>query len=166
MAQITLKGNPCNTSGQLPAAGAKAPDFKLVAGDLSEQTLGDFAGKTVVLNIVPSLDTPVCGLSAKAFNEKAGSLGNAVVVNVSMDLPFAQKRFCESNQLEHVHNLSSFRGGDFGQDYGVQIVDGPLAGLLARAIVIVDGEGIVKYTELVPEIAQEPNYEAALSAAT
>jgi len=165
MAQITLKGNPCNTSGELPAVGGGAPNFSLVAGDLSEKTLADFSGKKVIFNIIPSLDTPVCAVSAKTFNEKVGQLGNAVVVNVSADLPFAQKRFCESNQVEHVHNLSCFRNSQFGQDYGVQIVDGPLAGLLARAIVVVDEQGGVSYTELVPEIAQEPNYEAALNAA-
>lgn len=165
MAQITLKGNPCNTSGNLPAVGGQAPNFSLVAGDLSEKKLGDFSGKKVIFNIVPSLDTPVCGISAKTFNEKAGQLNNAVIVNVSADLPFAQKRFCESNQVEHIHNLSSFRCSQFGRDYGVQIVDGPLAGLLARAIVVVNEQGNVVYTELVPEIAQEPNYEAALQAA-
>ena len=164
MAQITLKGNACNTSGNLPAVGAAAPDFKLVAGDLSEKSLQDFSGKQVVISILPSLDTPVCATSAKTFNERAGQLGNAVVVNVSKDLPFAQKRFCESNQVDHVSNLSAFRCSQFGDDYGVGIVDGPLKGLLARAIVVVNADGKVAYTELVPEIAQEPNYDAALAA--
>ena len=163
MAQITLKGNPCNTSGNLPAVGSAAPAFTLVAGDLSEKTLADFAGKNVVLNIVPSLDTPTCATSAKTFNEKAGSLGDTVIVNVSQDLPFAQKRFCEINQVEHVTNLSSFRSGKFAEAYGIGIVDGPLKGLLGRAIVVLDGTGKVTHTELVPEIAQEPNYDAALA---
>ena len=164
MANITLKGNPCHTSGQLPTVGMAAPDFKLVSGDLSEKTLADFAGKNVILSILPSLDTPVCALSAKAFNEKAGALGNTVIVNVSKDLPFAQKRFCESNQVAHVSNLSAFRGSNFDQAYGIGIVDGPLKGLLGRAIVVVNPAGTVTYTELVPEIAQEPNYGAALAA--
>lgn len=164
MAQITLKGNACNTSGDLPAVGTAAPDFKLVAADLSEKSLADFSGKQVVMNIVPSFDTPVCALSVERFNKSAGELGNTAIVNVSMDLPFAQKRFCESNQVEHVTNLSSFRCSDFGKDYGIAITDGPLQGLLGRAIVVVDGAGKVTYTELVPEIAQEPNYDAALAA--
>lgn len=164
MAQITLKGNPCNTSGDLPAVGTSAPNFTLVAGDLSEKSLSDFAGKNVILNVVPSFDTPVCALSVQAFNEKAGQKEDTVVVNVSMDLPFAQKRFCESHNVEHVTNLSAFRCGGFGKDFGVAIVDGPLQGLLGRAIVVLDGEGKVTYNELVPEIAQEPNYDAALAA--
>lgn len=164
MSKITLKGNPCNTSGNLPAVGTKSPDFKLVAGDLSEKTLAELAGKKVVLNIVPSLDTPVCGLSAKTFNQKVGSNKNVQIINVSRDLPFAQKRFCESNQVEHVSNLSAFRSEQFGKDYGVSIVDGPLQGLLARAIVVIDESGKVIHNELVPEIAQEPNYDAALKA--
>lgn len=164
MAGITLKGNPINTSGDLPAVGSPAPDFTLVAGDLSEKKLADFSGKNVILNIVPSLDTPVCALSAETFNKSAGELGDTVIVNVSKDLPFAQKRFCESNSVDHVSNLSSFRCDKFGTDYGISIVDGPLAGLLARGIVVVNAEGNVTYTELVPEIAQEPNYDAALEA--
>jgi thiol peroxidase len=164
MAKITLKGNPCNTSGALPSIGTSTPDFKLVAGDLSEKSLADFAGKKVVLNIVPSLDTPVCGLSAKTFNEKVGGHHQAMIINISKDLPFAQKRFCESNQVDHVSNLSAFRCDQFGNDYGVTIVDGPLKGLLARAIVVIDESGKVVHNELVPEIAQEPNYDAALKA--
>ncbi|MEM7456689.1 MAG: thiol peroxidase [Planctomycetota bacterium] len=162
MAEITLKGNACNTSGDLPAVGAAAPDFTLVAGDLSEKTLADFSGKTVILSIVPSLDTPVCATSAKTFNEKA-TAGDVVVVNVSRDLPFAQKRFCESNNVEGVTTLSAFRCNKFGDDYGMTIVDGPLKGLLGRAIVVINGDGSVAHTELVPEIAQEPDYDAALS---
>lgn len=164
MAEITLKGNACNTSGDLPAVGGVAPAFTLVAGDLSESSLGDFAGKNVILNIVPSFDTPVCATSVQTFNEKVGQREDTVVVNVSKDLPFAQKRFCESNQVEHVTNLSSFRDNGFGDAYGTTIVDGPLQGLLARAVVVVDGTGNVKYTQLVPEIAEEPDYDAVLAA--
>ena len=164
MAEITLKGNACNTCGDLPAVGAAAPEFTLVGADLSESTLASFAGKKVIISTVPSFDTPVCATSVKAFNQKAGSVENTVVVNVSKDLPFAQKRFCESNQLEHVTNLSAFRCDDFGKSFGVSIVDGPLKGLLARSIVVLDADGKVAYTELVPEIAEEPNYDAAIAA--
>ncbi len=164
MAKITLKGNPINTSGNLPEEGQSAPDFCLVAADLSEKKLSDFAGKTVVISTMPSFDTPVCAKSVRAFNERAGEVSDTVVVNVSKDLPFAQKRFCESEGLEHVTNLSAFRCDEFGQDYGVAIVDGPLKGLLGRSIVVVDPAGKVTYTELVPEIAQEPDYEKALAA--
>lgn len=164
MADITLKGNACKTSGDLPAVGAAAPGFTLVAGDLSEKKLSDFAGKNVILNIVPSFDTGICALSVKKFNESAGEIGETVIVNVSKDLPFAQGRFCEAEKVEHVTNLSAFRCDGFGSDYGMTILDGPLKGLLGRAVVVLDGEGKVTYTELVPEIAQEPNYDAALAA--
>lgn len=164
MAKITLKGNDCNTSGDLPAVGSAAPEFTLVAGDLSEKTLADYAGKQVVLNIVPSLDTGTCATSAKTFNSKAGEAGDTVIVNVSKDLPFAQKRFCDAESLEHIDNLSAFRCGGFADGYGAAIVDGPLKGLLCRAVVIIDGEGKVKYTQLVPEIVDEPDYDAALAA--
>ncbi|HMP80281.1 MAG TPA: thiol peroxidase [Pirellulaceae bacterium] len=164
MAQITLKGNPINTCGELPDVGTTAPDFQLVAGDLSEPRLTDYRGKNVILNIVPSFDTGICAASVRRFNQAAGELEDAVIVNVSRDLPFAQKRFCDSEGLNHVINLSAFRAPRFGQDYGVELVDGPLRGLLGRAIVVVNGAGQVVYTELVPEIAQEPNYDAALSA--
>ncbi len=166
MASITLKGNACNTCGDLPAVGSPAPGFTLIAGDLSECTLDSFSGKNVVLSIFPSMDTPVCANSVRAFNEKAAGAENTVVVNVSGDLPFAQKRFCESDGIEGVTNLSTFRCNQFGKDYGMSIVDGPLTGLLGRAIVVINGQGEVVYTELVPEIAQEPNYDAALSAVT
>ena len=166
MAEITLKGNACNTCGDLPAVGAAAPEFTLVGGDLGDANLGSFAGKKVIISTMPSFDTPVCALSVKAFNEKVGGLENTVIVNVSKDLPFAQKRFCESNQLEHVTNLSAFRCDGFGNSYGVSIIDGPLKGLLARSIVVLDTEGKVAYTELIPEIAQEPNYDAAIAAAS
>ena len=163
MAQITLKGNPCNTAGDLPAVGSSAPDFQLVGQDLSESSLASFAGKSVILNIVPSFDTPVCATSVQTFNQRAGEKPDTVVVNVSQDLPFAQKRFCESNQVEHVTNLSAFRSESFGSDYGIELVDGPLKGLLGRAIVVVGPDGKVIYNQLVPEIAEEPDYDAALA---
>lgn len=164
MADITLKGNACKTCGELPAVGAAAPAFTLVAGDLSEKTLADFAGKNVIVNIVPSFDTGTCATSVKKFNESAGELGDTVVVNVSKDLPFAQGRFCEANNVEHVTNLSAFRCSKFAEGYGIGILDGPLQGLLGRAVVAIDAEGKVTYTELVSEIVDEPNYEAALAA--
>ncbi len=164
MAKITLKGNDCNTCGDLPAVGSDAPAFTLVAGDLSEKSLADFAGKQVVLNVIPSLDTGTCALSAKTFNEKASAAGDTVIVNVSKDLPFAQGRFCEAESLENISNLSAFRCSEFGKNYGVSIVDGPLQGLLSRAVVIIGTDGKVKYTQLVPEIVDEPDYDAALGA--
>jgi len=163
MAQITLKGNPINTSGDLPAVGADAPDFSLVAADLSEKKGSDYSGQTVVLNIFPSVDTPVCANSVRAFNEKASGK-DAVVLCISADLPFATSRFCGAEGIEGVETLSTFRNPKFGQDYGMTIVDGPLAGVLGRAVVVVGPDGNVKYTELVPEIAQEPDYDAALAA--
>lgn len=164
MTTVTLKGNACNISGELPAVGSAAPDFTLVAGDLSEKKLADFAGKNVILNIVPSFDTGTCATSVKTFNAKAGEMGDTVIVNVSKDLPFAQKRFCESEGVEHVVNLSAFRCSEFGKDYGVDLQDGPLKGLLTRGVVAIDGAGKVIYTELVSEIVDEPNYDDALSA--
>ncbi|MCH2178639.1 MAG: thiol peroxidase [Mariniblastus sp.] len=164
MAAITLKGNPINTCGDLPAVGSVGPEFSLTGADLSEVTLDSFRGKNVILSIVPSFDTPVCANSVRKFNESVGGSENSVVVNVSMDLPFAQKRFCESEGLEHVINLSAFRSPDFGSAYGMTIVDGPLAGLFGRAIVVLNSEGAVTHVELVPEIAQEPDYDAALAA--
>lgn len=164
MATITLKGNPIQTVGTLPAKGAAAPDFKLVAGDLSEASLANFAGKKKIINIVPSLDTGVCQVSARTFNQAVGSLGQVVLLNVSADLPFAQKRFCESEKLTHIVNLSSFRSPDFGRSYGVTITTGPLTGLLSRAVVVLDENNRVIHSEQVPEIAQEPNYDAALAA--
>ena len=164
MADITLKGNACKTCGDLPAVGSDAPGFTLTGADLSDVGLADFAGKNVILSIVPSLDTGICAISTTKFNEQAGSLDNTVIVKISKDLPFAQKRFCEAEKVEHVTTLSGFRCKNFGTDYGIDIVDGPLAGLYGRAIVVVSPEGKVTYTELVPEIAQEPNYDAALAA--
>lgn len=162
MAEITLKGNPIHTSGNLPAIGSKAPDFCLTAGDLSEKTLADFSGKKIVLNIFPSVDTPVCATSIRRFNSDASGRDNAVVLCISADLPFAQGRFCGAEGLKHVVNLSNFRNREFGDSYGVRILDGPLAGLLSRAVVVLDESGNVCHAEQVPEIAQEPNYEAAL----
>ena len=163
MAQITLKGNPIHTSGDLPAVGSKAPDFKLVGTDMSEKSLADYAGKTLVLNIFPSLDTPVCATSVRTFNQRAAG-ADATVLCISADLPFAHNRFCTSEGIENVVNLSTFRSPEFGDAYGMRITDGALAGILGRAVVVVDGEGNVAHTELVPEIAQEPNYDAALAA--
>jgi len=164
MAQITLKGNPIHTSGELPKVGAKAPGFTLVGQDLSESTLDSFAGKTRVLNIFPSVDTAVCAMSVRKFNEQAAALKGVVVVNVSADLPFAQKRFCGAEGIANAVTLSTFRS-KFADDFGVRITDGPLAGLCARAVVVVAPDGKVTHAELVPEIAQEPNYAAALKAA-
>lgn len=163
MATITLKGNEIQTVGALPATGSKAPDFKITKTDLSEVGLGDFKGKNVVLNIFPSIDTPVCATSVRKFNETAGNKADTVVLCVSADLPFAHTRFCETDGLKNVVSCSVFRAAEFGKDYGVTITTGPLVGLLSRAIVIVDKEGKVKYTEQVPEIAQEPDYDAALA---
>ncbi|MBF0269047.1 MAG: thiol peroxidase [Alphaproteobacteria bacterium] len=164
MASITLKGNPINTNGQLPANGASAPDFKLVNTDLGDVSLKDLADKTVVLNIFPSVDTPVCAASVRRFNAEISKLGSAVVLCASADLPFALKRFCGAEGLDRVMSVSDMRDKDFGTRYGVKIVDGPLAGLLARAVVVIKG-GKVTYSQLVPEIAQEPDYDAAVAAA-
>ena len=165
MATITLKGNPIHSIGELPAIGSKAPDFKLTKGDMSDVSLGDFSGKVRVLNIVTSLDTGICATSAKVFNSKIKALGGTVVLTISRDLPFAQKRLCDAEGIDVVVTLSELRNRDFGKAYGVELVDGPLAGLLARSVVVVDPAGKVVYTEQVPEIAQEPDYEAALKAA-
>jgi len=164
MATVTLQGNPIHTCGALPAKGAKAPDFKLTKGDLADVSLADFAGKRKLLNIVPSLDTGVCAASARRFNAEAGSVPGAVMLIVSCDLPFAQGRFCQAEGLTGVVPLSELRAKSFGEAYGVRIVDGPLAGLLARAVVVLDAADKVVYTELVPEIAQEPDYLKALEA--
>jgi thiol peroxidase len=165
MAQITLKGNPIHTNGDLPKVGAKAPDFKLTPGDLKDVTLADYKGKKKILNIVPSLDTPTCATSTRKFNESAGKLANTVVLVVSADLPFAAKRFCTTEGLQNVVPLSFMRDKNFAKDYGVLIQDGPLAGVTARAVVVVDANDKVVYTQLVPEIGQEPDYDKALAAA-
>jgi len=163
MASITLKGNPISTVGQLPAAGTQAPSFTLTKTDLSSCTLADYSGKTVVLNIFPSIDTPVCAASVRKFNEVASGKPETVVLCVSADLPFAHSRFCEADGLKNVIPCSVFRNADFGTNYGVTITSGPIAGLLSRAIVIVGSDGKIKYTEQVPEIGQEPDYAAALA---
>ncbi len=162
MAQITFKGSPVDTVGSLPAKGSEAPFFCLVKTDLSEAGPADFAGKRLVLNIFPSLDTPVCATSVRRFNQEAASLDNTVVLCISADLPFAQSRFCETEGLKNVVSLSVFRTPQFGLDYGVTIASGPLKGLLSRAIVIIDADGIVRYTEQVAEIVEEPDYGAAM----
>lgn len=164
MAQITLKGNPIHTSGELPKVGTHALPFALVKTDLSETTHQDFAGRRVVLNIFPSLDTPTCATSVRRFNALASGVANTTVLCISADLPFAAKRFCSTEGLENVVPASCFRSPEFGAAYGIALVDGPLKGLLARAIVVVDDKGKVLHTELVPEIANEPNYDAALAA--
>lgn len=163
MATVTLGGNPINTSGELPSVGSKAPQFQLVQNDLSVASLENFAGSKLVLNIFPSIDTGTCATSVRTFNAKASALENTKVLCISRDLPFAQKRFCGAEGLENVINLSDFKTGSFGKDYGLELLEGPLAGLHARVVIIVDENGTVKYTELVPEIANEPNYEAALA---
>ena len=162
MAQITLRGNPINTVGELPAVGSPAPAFNLTGADLGAVTSEQFSGKAVLLNIFPSVDTPVCATSVRKFNERAAGSGVSVV-NVSKDLPFAQKRFCGAEGIENVTTASAFRDS-FGEDYGTTIVDGPMAGLLARAVVVIGADGKVTYVQLVPEIAQEPDYDAALAA--
>jgi thiol peroxidase len=163
MATVNLRGNPIHTSGELPEVGSQAPDFTVTGGDLSDVTLDQFAGKQLILNIYPSVDTPTCAASTRAFNERAGGRDDAAVLCVSQDLPFAFGRFCGAEGIENVKTGSVFRSS-FLDDYGVKITDGPLRGLAARAVVIVDGDGKVKYTQLVPEIGQEPDYDAALAA--
>lgn len=164
MAAITLGGNPINTTGVLPAVGTALADFKLVQTDLSVATLATFKGKKLVFNIFPSIDTGTCAASVRKFNEAAASLDNTVVLCVSRDLPFAQKRFCGAEGIENVVNLSDFKDGSFGVNNGLEIVDGPLAGLHSRALIVTDVNGIVTYTEQIGEIADEPNYDAALAA--
>ncbi|MGP4056203.1 thiol peroxidase [Mycobacterium sp. 4D054] len=162
MAQITLRGNPINTVGDLPAVGSAAPGFTLTGTDLGTVEAGQFSGKPLLLNIFPSVDTPVCAASVRKFNESAAGEG-VTVLCVSKDLPFAQKRFCGAEGIENVTTASAFRDS-FGDDFGITIADGPMAGLLARAVVVVGADGNVAYTELVPEIGQEPDYDAALAA--
>jgi thiol peroxidase len=161
MANITLKGNPVHTAGELPAVGSTAKDFKLVKSDLSEVTLANYAGKTKVLNIFPSIDTGTCAASVRRFNQEAANLNNTVVLNISADLPFAQARFCGAEGIKNVETLSSFRS-TFGKDWGLQITDSPLAGLLSRSVVTLSADNKVLYTEQVKETANEPDYESAL----
>lgn len=162
MADITLRGNPIHTVGELPSVGSTAPSFDLVGSGLVAVSSSDFAGKTMVLNIFPSLDTAICATSVRTFNERAASLDNAVVVCISADLPFAQSRFCGAEGIDNVTTGSVFRSS-FGDDYGVEMSDGPLAGLMSRSVVVVGPDGTVRYAEQVPEIGQEPDYDAALA---
>lgn len=160
---VMLKGNPVDVAGNLPQIGSTAPNFTLVNSELADVTLDSFAGKRKVLNLFPSVDTPTCASSVREFNKRAGSLDNTVVINISADLPFAQKRFCAAEGIENVINLSTMRGRDFLMNYGVLIFSSKLAGLAARAVIILDENDVVKYIELVPEITQEPNYDAAIA---
>jgi thioredoxin-dependent peroxiredoxin len=160
----TLGGTPVKLYGDFPQVGKPAPTFSLVNKDLQDITLGNYGDKRKVLNIVPSLDTPTCQASARRFNKEASKLANTVVINISADLPFAMARFCSSEGLNNVDNLSVMRGREFMRDYGVKIADGPLSGLTARAVVILDSNNVVRYTELVSDIKNEPNYDAALAA--
>jgi thiol peroxidase len=164
MATITLHGNPIQTSGELPAVGSEVAGFRLVDGSLKDVPLHDFAGKRKVLNIFPSVDTPTCAMSVRQFNSKASALNNAVVLCISADLPFAQKRFCGAEGLNNVVMLSLMRGRNFAKDYGLLIETGPLAGLCARAVIVLDEQDKVIHTELVAEVGDEPNYDAALKA--
>ena len=164
MSGTRFKGNPVHVDGKFPKVGDKAPAFKLIAGDLSEKTLADFAGKRKVLNIVPSLDTPVCAISTRKFSEHARGRGDVAVLIVSADLPFAAGRFCSTEGIDNVVTLSMMRSRSFAKDYGVLITDGPLAGIAARSVVVLDANDRVVYTELVPEILQEPDYEKAIAA--
>lgn len=163
MAKTALKGNPIDTNGPLPAAGSTAPSFSLVRQDLTEATLEAFAGKKKILNIFPSIDTGICAKSVRTFAEKASDLGGVAVLNISADLPFAAKRFCGAEGLDGVHTLSTFRSG-FSNDYGVTLSSGPMAGLCARAVLVLDEHDKVLHSQIVPEITQEPDYDAALSA--
>lgn len=165
MAHVTLGGTPSNTSGDLPAVGSNAPDFNFVKTDLSESSLSAYAGKKVILNIFPSVDTDTCATSVRKFNQKAAELDNTAILCISEDLPFAQKRFCGAEGIESVEAVSVFKkDNDFGASYGIGLVDGPFNGLLSRGIVVVDESGVVKHTELVSEVANEPDYDSALAA--
>ncbi|ODU10421.1 MAG: lipid hydroperoxide peroxidase [Rubrivivax sp. SCN 71-131] len=164
MSSVTFKGNPVNVAGTLPAVGSQAPAFSLVAGDLSDKTLADFAGKRKVLNVFPSLDTPVCAASVRHFNQDAAGLADTAVLCISADLPFAQGRFCGAEGIKNVTMLSTLRGARFLRDYGVAIDSGPLTGLAARAVFVLDADDKLLHAQLVPEIAQEPDYATALAA--
>ncbi|MBS7787698.1 thiol peroxidase [Flavobacterium sp. CYK-55] len=163
MSTITLGGNPVNTSGEIPKAGTQAPNFELVKNDLSTVTLSDFAGSRLILNIFPSIDTGICATSVRKFNEMAAGLNNTKVLCISRDLPFAQKRFCGTEGIENAMTLSDFKSGSFGKNYGLEMTDGNLNGLHARAVIVLDENAQVIYTELVPEIASEPNYNLAIA---
>jgi Peroxiredoxin len=164
MAEITLGGNPATTIGTLPAVGTQAPHFTLTGSDLKDRHLSDYQGKKLILNIFPSIDTEVCATSVRKFNEQASALEDVVVLNISRDLPFAHKRFCAAEGLENVETLSDYRHPDFGKLYGLSISNGAFADLFSRAVVVIDQTGKVTHNEQVPEIGQEPNYEAALAA--
>jgi thiol peroxidase len=164
MATITLKGNPIHTCGELPAAGTPAPAFRLTGADLTDVGLDAFPGKKKILSIVPSLDTGICAMSTVRFNQDVGALGDTVILTISADLPFAAKRFCDAEKLGHITPLSSFRSPAFGTDYGITITDGPLAGLLGRAVLVLNAENQIVYAQLIPEIVQEPDYAAVLAA--
>lgn len=166
MGTVTLKGNPIHTSGNLPAVGSKAPDFQLVDKDLNDRSLKDYKGKRTMIYMVPSLDTSVCSLSTKKFNEQVKTHPEVRVLVVSADTPFAQKRMCSAENVDNIVTLSMMRSKDFAKAYGILITDGPLAGICARSVVVMDENGVVEYTELVPEITQEPNYDKALKALT
>lgn len=163
MATITLRGNPLHTSGNLPTKGSTAPAFKLVKNDMSDATLETYAGKRKVLNVFPSIDTPTCAMSVRKFNQEAAALPNTAILNISVDLPFAQKRFCGAEGITNAESLSAFRS-TFPKDYGLMIAEGPMTGLCSRAVVVLDENNKVIYSEQVPEIAQEPNYTGALQA--
>ncbi|MCB5285826.1 MAG: thiol peroxidase [Candidatus Cloacimonetes bacterium] len=164
MAKTKLKGNPVNTSGRLPRVGTRAKDFVLTANNLADMTLADFKGKKILLNVFPSVDTAVCAMSVRTFNAEAAKVKNAAILCVSRDLPFALGRFCGAEGIDKVITLSELRDRDFGKNYGLELSDGPMAGLLARAVIVLDAEGKVAYTELVDDITHEPNYAAALKA--
>jgi thiol peroxidase len=164
MTQVTRRGETVALSGDLPAIGTQAPDFRLTRSDLSDVSLADYAGKRKVLSIVPSLDTPTCAMSLRRFNERAADMDNTVVLNISADLPFAMARFCETEGIDQVESLSMMRDRAFASDYGVLQLTGPMAGITARAVLVLDLDNTVRYAELVPEIRQEPDYEAAIQA--
>ncbi|WP_309613673.1 thiol peroxidase [Flavobacterium sp.] len=164
MASVLFGGNPVNTNGELPIVGSKAPDFKLLTTNLSNVRLSDFAGKKLVLNIFPSIDTATCATSVRKFNADASKLPNTKVLCISRDLPFAQTRFCGAEGLENVINLSDFNTGNFGKEYGLEFIEGAFAGLHSRVVIVIDENGIIKYTEQVPNTSNEPNYEAAIAA--
>ncbi|MFN7261716.1 MAG: thiol peroxidase [Cyclobacteriaceae bacterium] len=164
MAQTKLGPNPANTIGELPTVGIQAPEFVLTSSEMKDVSLKDFAGKNVVLNIFPSVDTGVCATSVREFNKRVASLDNTVVLCISKDLPFAMKRFCGAEGIDKAITVSDFRSRGFGKSYGVELLDSAFAGLFARAVVVIDGNGQVKYNQLVPQIGEEPNYEAALKA--
>ena len=163
MAEITLQGNKVNTNGDIPQIGSSAPDFILVDSDLNDLSLSNYDGKNIILNIIPSLDTPVCQKSTKIFNEKASNLSDVIVLAVSADLPFAMKRFCSAESIESVKPMSMMRSRNFAKDYGVLLVDGPLSGITARAVVVINKDKKIIHSELVQEIANEPNYDGALN---